>query len=127
MKIVEVRPTVKKEVKELSLLFQVSQLLDSSPDLRDVVGPVLKVLREHAGIVQGLQHGSPQAHKLFHPRAVEEGIFLDISFAVDPVIPGFAAHIHHLGFLVVVSGITGREPFFKQALGWHDPDIFFFQ
>jgi Nif-specific regulatory protein len=46
-------PAVKREVKELSLLFQVSQLLDSSPDLRDVVGPVLKVLQELTGIVQG--------------------------------------------------------------------------
>jgi Nif-specific regulatory protein len=53
MKIIEVRPAVKTEVKELSLLFQVSRLLDSSPDLRNVVGPVLKVLQEHTGIVQG--------------------------------------------------------------------------
>jgi Nif-specific regulatory protein len=54
MRTVELSPAVKREVKELSLLFQVSRLLDSSPDLRDVVGPVLKVLQEHTGIVQGV-------------------------------------------------------------------------
>jgi len=45
-----VAPVIRKEIKELSLLFEISQVLDSSIDLRDVVGPVLKVLTEGTGL-----------------------------------------------------------------------------
>ena len=43
----------KHEVKELSLLFEVSQLLDRSIDLRDVVGSVLEALSNHIGMSHG--------------------------------------------------------------------------
>ena len=43
---------IPKEVKELSFLFQISQILDSSIDLRDVVGPVLKALTEGTGLAR---------------------------------------------------------------------------
>ncbi len=46
-------PKVKGEVKELSLLFEISQALDRSMELRDVVGPVLKALHEHMGMSRG--------------------------------------------------------------------------
>ena len=44
-------PHVKRDLKELHVLFEISQLLDSSMDLRDVVGPVLETLArvEQAG------------------------------------------------------------------------------
>ncbi len=47
------RPAVKREVKELSLLFEISQLLDRSLDLREAVGPVLKALADRMGMTRG--------------------------------------------------------------------------
>jgi Nif-specific regulatory protein len=38
---------------EFSLLFEVSQTLDSSLDLREVLGPVLKIVARHKGILRG--------------------------------------------------------------------------
>jgi Nif-specific regulatory protein len=46
----EAEPEIRKEIKELSLLFTISQVLDSSIDLRDVVGPVLNTLTEGSGL-----------------------------------------------------------------------------
>ena len=47
------KPKVRREVSELALLFDVSQLLDKSIDLRDVMGPVLKAVAKHSGMVRG--------------------------------------------------------------------------
>jgi Nif-specific regulatory protein len=47
------KPRVKSEVSELALLFDISQILDQSMDLRDVVGPVLKIIAKHTGMVRG--------------------------------------------------------------------------
>jgi Nif-specific regulatory protein len=44
---------VKREVKELSLLFDISQALDQSLDLRDVVDLVLKDIARHMGMLRG--------------------------------------------------------------------------
>src|SRR5512134_2830004 len=38
---------------EFSLLFEVSQTLDSSLDLREVLGPVLKIIARHMGMLRG--------------------------------------------------------------------------
>lgn len=46
-------PKVKPEVSELSLLFDISQILDSNVDLRDGVTPVLKAIASHTGMVRG--------------------------------------------------------------------------
>ena len=46
-------PYVNDKIEELSLLFDISQILDSSLDLRDVLGPVLKVIAKHKGIIRG--------------------------------------------------------------------------
>ncbi len=40
-------------IDELSLLFEISQLLDKSMDLREVVGPVLQVIARHTGMMRG--------------------------------------------------------------------------
>ena len=48
-----VAPKVRPELNELSLLFEISQLLDRSMDLRDVLGPVLKAMAEHMGMMRG--------------------------------------------------------------------------
>ena len=47
------QPKVKREIQELSLLFDVSRRLADSMDLRDVVGPVLAALAEHMGMSRG--------------------------------------------------------------------------
>ncbi len=44
---------VRREVKELSLLFEISRTLDQSMDLRAVFGPVLKAIAKHIGMVRG--------------------------------------------------------------------------
>ena len=44
---------VRREVSELSLLFEISQTLDRSMDLRDEVGSVLKAIAKHTGMVRG--------------------------------------------------------------------------
>ena len=44
---------VRREVQELSLLFEISQTLDRSMDLRDVGGPVLKSMAKHMGMLRG--------------------------------------------------------------------------
>jgi Nif-specific regulatory protein len=46
-------PHIKVEVDELALLFEISQVLDRSMDIRDVVGPVLEVIAKHMGMVRG--------------------------------------------------------------------------
>ncbi len=47
------KPRIRGDVKELQLLFEVSRALDTSMDLRDVVGPVLKLLHDHLGLIRG--------------------------------------------------------------------------
>jgi Nif-specific regulatory protein len=45
--------TVKREPKELMLLFEISRILERSMDLRDVAGPVLDAIAEHMGMMRG--------------------------------------------------------------------------
>src|SRR5512143_1732523 len=46
-------PQVRREVQELSLLFEISQVLDRSLDLRESVHPVLKAMADHTGMLRG--------------------------------------------------------------------------
>ena len=46
-------PKVKGEIIELSLLFEIGQILDRSMDLRDVLGPILESISKHTGMVRG--------------------------------------------------------------------------
>ena len=46
-------PEVRREVQELSLLFEISQVLDRSLDLRESVHPVLKAMADHMGMLRG--------------------------------------------------------------------------
>jgi Nif-specific regulatory protein len=48
-----VTPNITSEVRELSLLFEISQALESSVDMRDVLGPVLQKIALHTGMVRG--------------------------------------------------------------------------
>jgi len=45
--------TVNREIKELSLLWEISQTLSKSMDLRETVGPVLSALAERMGMTRG--------------------------------------------------------------------------
>jgi Nif-specific regulatory protein len=47
------KPKIRKEVTELSLLFEIGQLLDQTMELRDVVNPVLKAIAKGTGMVRG--------------------------------------------------------------------------
>jgi len=49
----ETAPKVRREVAELSLLFELSQDLDKSHDLRDVLGPALKAVVKHMSMLRG--------------------------------------------------------------------------
>ncbi len=46
-------PNVKGELSELTLLFNISQILDRSLDLRDELGPLLKTIAQHTGMLRG--------------------------------------------------------------------------
>ncbi len=48
------KPKVKEQLQELSLLFEISRILDSSMDLRDVVRPVLQVIARYTNIIRGV-------------------------------------------------------------------------
>jgi Nif-specific regulatory protein len=47
------RQKYERKIKELSLLFDISQLLDKSMDLRNAIQPVLKSMAEHMGMLRG--------------------------------------------------------------------------
>ncbi len=48
------KPKVNEQLQELSLLFEISRILDSSMDLRDVVRPVLQVIARYTNIIRGV-------------------------------------------------------------------------
>jgi Nif-specific regulatory protein len=48
------RPDIRQEINELSLLFEISQILESNMDLRDVVRPVLKTISNYTGTARGV-------------------------------------------------------------------------
>ncbi len=47
------RPRVRREIQELSLLYEISQTLDQSMDLRTLVGPILTSMARHMGMPRG--------------------------------------------------------------------------
>ena len=47
------KDSVRIELQEVSLLFEISQVLDRSLDLREVAGPVLKSIAKHRDMVRG--------------------------------------------------------------------------
>jgi len=47
------RPEIKREVKELSLLLELSETLGHSVDLRDTVLPLLQTMERHMGMLRG--------------------------------------------------------------------------
>ncbi len=45
--------SIKEEIKELTLLFEISLILDRSMDLREVIGPVIETVGKNMHIMQG--------------------------------------------------------------------------
>ena len=46
-------PEVRREIQELSLLFEISQALDRSMDIQDVLHPVLETMAKNMGMLRG--------------------------------------------------------------------------
>ena len=46
-------PRIRREVTELALLFEISQLLDGSAPLHDEMGAVLKAIARNTGMIRG--------------------------------------------------------------------------
>ncbi len=49
----DTNPKVRRELNELSLLFEIGQILDRTFDLRDELGPVLKAIAARTGMLRG--------------------------------------------------------------------------
>ena len=49
----ELAPLIRREVKELSLLFKISETLSRSMDLREVAGPLLETMARSLGMLRG--------------------------------------------------------------------------
>ena len=83
---------VRSEVSELSLLFEVSRVLDSSLDLQDVVHPVLQAFDSHFGIRLGV---------LSLLNRATESISIESAF-------GLSASEQRRGHYRIGEGIIGR-------------------
>ena len=46
-------PAVRPDVSELALLFEISQILDRTMDLREVADPTMKTIAKHTGMLRG--------------------------------------------------------------------------
>ena len=85
-------PTVRSEVNELTLLFDISRILDSSLNLRDVVHPVLEALGHHMQIRLGV---------LSLVNRTTERISIEAAY-------GLSASQQRRGLYKIGEGVTGR-------------------
>jgi len=69
------RVPVHREIKELTLLFEISQTLDRVLDVRDAVGPVLQAMAKHMGMMRG-------TIALLNPETKE--IFIEAAYGLSP-------------------------------------------
>jgi Nif-specific regulatory protein len=85
-------PELRQEINELSLLFEIGQILESNADLRDVVGPVLKSISKYTGIVRGV---ITLLNRKTGEISTEEAV-------------GLSSHQQRRGRYKVGEGITGK-------------------
>ena len=102
---------VRREIRELRLLFEISQQLDRHVDLRDVLEPVLGAMATHMGLLRG-------ALWLLDQAAGE--VFIDVAH-------GLSDSQRLRGRYKIGEGITGRvvetgEPAIVPRIG-DDPDF----
>ena len=83
---------VHREIKELTLLFEISQTLDRVLDVRDAVGPVLQAMAKHMGMVRG-------TIALLNPDTRE--IFIEAAY-------GLSASQQERGRYKLGEGVTGK-------------------
>ncbi|MCK5863384.1 MAG: nif-specific transcriptional activator NifA [Candidatus Hydrogenedentes bacterium] len=102
---------VRREVSELTLLYEISEILDRSVDLRDELGPVLKVIAKHTGMLRGtitlLNRGMSEivicaAHGL-SPEQLQRGRY--------QLGEGVVGKVVHTGRPVIIPSIS-QEPMF---------------
>jgi Nif-specific regulatory protein len=86
------RVPVHREIKELTLLFEISQTLDRVLDVRDAVGPVLQAMAKHMGMVRG-------TIALLNPDTRE--IFIEAAY-------GLSASQQGRGRYKLGEGVTGK-------------------
>lgn len=125
MKVSVTKPRVKREIKELTLLFEISQILDSSIDLHQVIGPVLETISKNANILRG-------AITLFNRESGETYIESAIGLTKDQkrkgkykLGEGITGRVVETGKPLVVPRIS-EEPHFldktgaRKELNWRD-------
>jgi len=86
------RPAVHREIKELSLLFEISQTLDRVLDVREAVSPVLQAMAGHMGMMRG-------TIALLNPDTKE--IFIEVAY-------GLSARQQERGRYKLGEGVTGK-------------------
>ena len=91
---------VRNEVKELRLLFEVLQILDSASDLSDNLETVLEVMAEHTGMMRGVITLLDEAHG---------------EIAIEAAY-GMSAEAQSKGRYKLGEGITGNGHFMFQDL-----------
>ncbi len=116
------KPEIKQEITEWMLLFEISQRLDQSMDLHEVVGPVFESLARHRGMMRGtltlLNRESGEilieaAHGLSQPQ-IERGRYVPGEGVTGKVIvTGKPAVVPHISdeplFLDRTGARTGLE------------------
>ncbi len=109
-------PRVKRELEEVSLLFEVSQTLDRSLDLREVVGPLLKTMAKNMGMMRGtLSLLNRETGELF----IEEAFGLSDSQKGRgryKIGEGMTGKVVQTGKAVVVPRVS-EEPMFLNRTG----------
>jgi Nif-specific regulatory protein len=110
------KSVVKRKVEELALLFEISQTLEKSLHLEDVMGSVLRLLDKHVGKLRGTitllnrETGeiSIEAAQGLTPHQVEKGKYR--------IGEGVTGHVVETGRPAVVPHIS-REPLFLDKTG----------
>ena len=85
-------PPFRREIHELTLLFEISQTLDRILDLRDAVAPILQAMAKHMGMVRG-------TIALLNPDTRE--IFIEAAY-------GLSASQQGRGRYKLGEGVTGK-------------------
>ena len=113
------------EAQEFSLLFDISQTLDSSLDLRDTLGPVLEILARYKGLLRGsltllnretgelsieAAHGLSPSQQRRGRYKVGEGIIGQVFQTGKPaVIPKVSQEPRYLNRTGAVQRVDGRD------------------
>jgi Nif-specific regulatory protein len=111
-----VKHTLQREISELTLLLEISRILDRSMDLRDVAGPMLKAMADLMGMLRGtLSLVDKETGQL----SIEEAIGLSPTQADKGryrIGEGVTGKVVQTGIPAVVPKIS-KEPLFLNRTG----------